>query len=263
MYGMAKAVSASVFAAVTIEEPPSLVMENRRQVRLVVVPSEEQVTESKVDSLQEDDNLLDDEVAENSAVLTVDQLALVAPKEEVASITQSASANQSSPTPVSQVPFYSQFTDISSTAWQKVGCGIASLAMLIDFYSEESISVDALLQRGITAGAYLDSAGWIHSGLINLASSYGLTGESRSLSGLSMDDAFAALEAELVDGPVMASVHYTFEPTNPIPHLVVINGVKDGMVFYNDPAESVGGGSLSIDKFQRAWKKRYIEIHPI
>lgn len=161
------------------------------------------------------------------------------------------------------VPFYSQFSDISSPSWQKVGCGIASLAMLISYYEDEPVSVNGLLEKGISAGAYLDSAGWIHSGLINLSHEYGLDGESRSLADLSMDDAFTALEKELKAGPVMASVHYTFEPTNPIPHLVVVNGVKDGQVFYNDPAEKVGGGSLSIDKFEKAWKKRYIAIRPI
>lgn len=166
-------------------------------------------------------------------------------------------------TKVFKVPFYSQFSDISAPAWQKVGCGIASLAMLISYYEDKPISVDGLLEKGISAGAYLDSAGWIHSGLINLSHAYGLDGESRSLADLSMDDALTALEKELKRGPVMASVHYTFEPTNPIPHLVVVNGVKDGKVFYNDPAESVGGGSLSIDKFQKAWKKRYIAIRPV
>lgn len=163
---------------------------------------------------------------------------------------------------VHSVPFYSQFSDITAPAWQKVGCGIASLAMLIEFHTEQKVSVDALLTRGINAGAYLDNAGWIHAGLINLSKTYGLTGESVSLSHLSMDEAFSKLQTVLERGPVMVSVHYTFEPTNPIPHLVVITGVKDGKVFYNDPAEAAAAGSLSIEKFERAWKKRYISIVP-
>lgn len=160
------------------------------------------------------------------------------------------------------VPFYSQFSDISKVGWQKVGCGIASLAMLIDFYSNEDVSVDGLLERGIASGAYLDNAGWIHSGLINLSKIYGLDGQSVSLADLNMTDAFGKFSKVVAEGPVMASVHYTFEPTNPIPHLVVITGVSDTEVFYNDPAEENGDGSLSIDKFQQAWKKRYIEIRP-
>jgi len=164
---------------------------------------------------------------------------------------------------VTVVPFYSQFNDISAPEWKKIGCGIASLAMLIEYYEPNSVTVDELLQRGIDSQAYLSDAGWTHSGLINLAHKYGLSGESHSLADSSMDDAFAVLKDELKEGPVMASVHYTFDPANPIPHLVVVNGVSDGKVYYNDPSESGGGGSISIAKFQSSWKKRYIDIRPI
>lgn len=166
-------------------------------------------------------------------------------------------------TSVYTVPFYSQFSDISSPNWQRVGCGIASLAMLIDFYSGDVEPVDELLNRGIKIGAFLTDAGWIHQGLINLAGKYNLSGDSISLSHLSLDSAFSEFETILKRGPVMASVHYTFDPTNPIPHLVVINGVKSGKVFYNDPAEEDGGGSISIEKFKESWKKRYIKIKPV
>ncbi len=166
-------------------------------------------------------------------------------------------------TDVHTVPFYSQFNDITSEGWKKVGCGIASLAMIIEFYEPGEINVDALLKEGISAGAYLDDAGWIHGGLISLSKKYGLNGESHDFRNSTMESAFSRLKTVLEDGPVMASVHYTFDPKNPIPHLVVVNGVSDGMVYYNDPAEKVGGNSISIDKFKSAWKKRYIEIHPV
>jgi predicted double-glycine peptidase len=58
----------------------------------------------------------------------------------------------------------------------------------------------------------------------------------------------------------MASVHYTFQKSNPIPHLVIINGIENEKVYYNDPAEKNGGGSISVTQFQSAWKKRYIEF---
>lgn len=161
------------------------------------------------------------------------------------------------------VPFFSQLTDISATKWKKVGCGVASLAMLIDFYKPKTVTVDELLERGIASGAYANDVGWSHAGLIALSQKYGLKGESHDLRGSSMEDAFAALKSELKTGPVMASVHYTFTPTNPIPHIVVVSGVSDGKVYYNDPAEKAGEGSISIAKFQSAWKKRYIDIRPV
>lgn len=176
------------------------------------------------------------------------------PKPEAKSIVKSAD------TATYTVPFYSQFADISAPEWRKIGCGIASLAMLIDFYSAEEITVDGLLSEGITANAYTGNAGWSHAGLIGLAKDHGLSGEAVYMSDLSMTAAFSNLEDALKDGPVMVSVHYTFKPTNPIPHLVIVTGVENGEVHYNDPAEKAGNGSISIQQFQSAWKKRYIAI---
>jgi hypothetical protein len=163
---------------------------------------------------------------------------------------------------VFSVPFYSQFADITSPTWKKVGCGIASLAMLIEFHTPGKLSsVDTLLEEGIDAKAYSD-AGWTYAGLIKISKKYGLFGETHDFGTSNMDTAFRAFEKALAKGPVMASVHYTFDPKNPIPHLVIITGVKEGMIHYNDPAEKKGGGSITITKFQNSWKKRYIEFYP-
>ena len=166
-------------------------------------------------------------------------------------------------TPRTDVPFFSQFTDISSKSWQKVGCGIASLAMLIEYYEPGSVEVETLLDEGIAARAFLPDAGWTHAGLIGLAKKYGLTGASHDLSGSSMSAAFSELTRVVEEGPVMVSVHYTFDPKNPIPHLVVVNDVVGDTVYYNDPAEPRGGGSIPATTFKSAWKKRYIRIAPI
>lgn len=163
---------------------------------------------------------------------------------------------------VANVPFYSQFADISSAKWQKVGCGIASIAMVIDYYSADPISVDTILSRGIASGAYDTNAGWSHQGLINLTKKYGLNGTTYDLSNLSSKAALAKLQTELKNGPVIVSVHYKFEPKNPIPHLVVIDGIRDGVVYYNDPAAKSGKKQISSSAFAKAWKQRFIVIRP-
>ena len=162
---------------------------------------------------------------------------------------------------IPDVPFYSQFRDIREAQWRKLSCGVASLAMVINFYKPGTVSPDTLLNQGIAAGAYIKDAGWSHWGLISLAKKYGLQGEPVDLSGLNSDVAFARLKKFLRKGPVIASVHYKFEPQNPIPHLVVINGVSGDTVFYNDPAAPSGGKSISAQNFLKAWKKRLISIH--
>lgn len=187
----------------------------------------------------------------------------IAPRTAHAATTPTAPPNSAVDDPGPHiVPFYSQFADISRPEWRKISCGIASIAMLIDFYTD-AVPADTLLAAGIARGAYIQNAGWSHQGLIDLAADYDLTGATVGLADRSMADAFAALEQAVAEGPVIASVHYTFTPTNPIPHLVVITGVSDGVVHYNDPAEETGGGTVSIEQFQSSWKKRYIEIRPV
>jgi hypothetical protein len=159
------------------------------------------------------------------------------------------------------VPFFSQFADITDPAWKKVACGVASLAMLVNYYQPKATNADEILRAGIAADAYTEQ-GWSHAGLIGLAAPYGLTGSSHSLAHETPADAFATLKNVVAEGPVMASVHYTFEPTNPIPHLVVITHIADGYVYYNDPAEARGNGFITAEKFQNAWKQRYIKIRP-
>ncbi len=171
-------------------------------------------------------------------------------------------ASLSAKTNVPSVPFYSQFRDIREVKWQKLGCGIADLAMLIEFYKPGTVSVNTLLKEGIEAGAFLDGAGWKHKDLALLARPYGLEGANYDLSQEDMDTAFAKFEEFLQEGPVIASVHYTFDPKNKIPHLAVINGIEGGTIYYNDPAETSGGKKISVSNFKKAWKKRFIVIRP-
>jgi predicted double-glycine peptidase len=178
----------------------------------------------------------------------------------VASIQQEAPVR----TPeIRTVPFYSQFTDVSAPEWKKVSCGIASLAMVMDYYGKKDTSVDSLLAEGIDAGAYLTSAGWTYAGLIGVSRQHAMDGESYDLAGVAMPTAFTSFEKTVQEGPTIASVHYTFEPTNPIPHLVVVTAIANGYVYYNDPADTAGGGKITIEKFQGAWKKRFIVIRPV
>jgi len=164
---------------------------------------------------------------------------------------------------VRRVPFYSQFADITSPVWQKRSCGIASAAMLIEHYKPEAVaSVDALLAEGRARGGYIDNVGWKHRTLVELAQIRGLYGRAYDFAQSSMSHAYNELVAALAEGPVMASVHYEFNPMSVIPHLVVITDVHDGRIYYNDPADTYGNRSLTVDAFQRAWKKRFIEVRP-
>lgn len=166
------------------------------------------------------------------------------------------------PPTVPQVPFYSQFSDITAPTWQKVGCGVTSLAMVIDYYMPDAVSVNTLLKQGIAAKAYLPSAGWTYAGLISLSKKYGLDGESYSLASLSSLSALEQFKTYVQSGPVIASIHYKFDPKSPIPHLVVIDAIVNDVVYYNDPAAKTGEKTISTSDFLKGWKKRFIVIRP-
>lgn len=140
---------------------------------------------------------------------------------------------------------------------------MASVAMVVDYYSTEPVSVNKMLTQAIASGAYLKDAGWTHKGLVQLAKKYGLDGNAYDLTNSSQKVAFDAFKAKLKDGPVIVSVHYKFDPKSTIPHLVVIDGIDKDFVYYNDPAASGGLKKISTADFLKAWKQRFIVIRPL
>jgi predicted double-glycine peptidase len=166
------------------------------------------------------------------------------------------------PQSISNVPFHSQLTEITSPKWRTQGCGITSLAMIVDFYKQEAVSVNTMLAQGIAAGAYINNVGWSYKGLIQVAKKYDLAGASYDLANSTMTKAFAEFKKSVESGPVIASVHYKMDPKSPLPHLVVIDGIDEGMVYYNDPAAKTGQKKISTADFMKAWKKRFIVIRP-
>ncbi len=134
--------------------------------------------------------------------------------------------------------------------------------MIIDYY-KPVVSVNTLLRQGIASGAYLPSAGWTYKGLISLSRKYGLDATSYDLGELDSKKAFAQFKKSLQEGPVIASVHYKFEPTNPIPHLVVINSLDGDTLTYNDPAAKTANAHISTKDFLKAWKKIFIVVRPV
>lgn len=167
------------------------------------------------------------------------------------------------PPNILNVPFHSQIQEIKSTVWQKQGCGVTSLAMVIDFYKPGQVSVNTLLGQGIASGAYLNNVGWTYNGLIHLAKKYNLDGKSYDFAGSTNTVAFTKFKNSLKDGPVIVSVHYKFDPKSPLPHLVVIDGISNGIIYYNDPAAKTGLKQISTADFLKGWKKRFIVIRPV
>ncbi len=142
------------------------------------------------------------------------------------------------------------------------GCGVTSLAMVVDFYTPGIISVNKMLGQGIALGAYINNVGWSYAGLIKLAQKYGLDGKSYDLSSSTSAVAFDQFKNSLASGPVIVSVHYKFDPKSPLPHLLVVDGISNDTIYYNDPAAKTGDQEISTADFLKGWKKRFIVVRP-
>jgi hypothetical protein len=173
------------------------------------------------------------------------------------------------------VPFTSQYSDLGHHEWRARGCGIASLHMMMRYWHaldgrNQLPTLDELLERGRAVGAYREGVGWTHAGLVSLAVAYGYNGFNadyapQSPTPKSADDAWQDLVSELERGPVMASVYAGLDATRGGGHIVVVTGVQDELVHFNDPeemSEREGLRILAADVFLRAFKQRYIVIRP-
>ncbi len=160
------------------------------------------------------------------------------------------------------VPFYSQFQDIPSVEWRSAGCGIASLAMEMEFFKPKNkVSVTKLLLQALDFGAYTADVGWKHKELAALAELYGLTGKNYDLIALNNQTAFDQFKDFLIGGPIIVSIHNKFNPKAALGHLVVVTGIEDGMIFYHDPAYgNKTERKISEKDFLRGWKKRFIVV---
>ena len=158
------------------------------------------------------------------------------------------------------VPFYSQFRDISIAKWKKLGCGVAGLAMLIEYQIGRPVSVMQLLFEGIAAGAFQNGVGWKHQALASLAENYGLNGRAYDLSTKNNRAALQELLGVLRDGPVLISIHHKFDPARTLGHLVAVTGFENDVFFYHDPEGPDQARVISTADFLKGWKKRFIAV---
>jgi len=161
-----------------------------------------------------------------------------------------------------EVPLYSQINDISSVEWKQKGCGVADLAMLIEFYKPKTTTVQKVLEAALASGAYEKNVGWKHEGLADLATNYDLSGRTYDFSKSDKNTALNQFKDIIKEGPAIASIHRGFDPKSSFGHLIVITGFDNDLVYYNDPGKHDGVRKVSITDFTNGWKKRLIVIRP-
>ncbi len=162
-----------------------------------------------------------------------------------------------------KVPKYSQHLHIKNKDWKTKTCGIAGLCMILEYF-DKKIPAEMLLNQGLKIKAYLPGIGWKHKGIVKLAKKFRLNGKNFDWAKLNTKTAFLKLKNYLKKYPILASIHLNFNPKNG-GHLVVITGISETKIFYNDPdskTEKQISKSIPIKKFLTGWKKRIIVIYP-
>lgn len=159
------------------------------------------------------------------------------------------------------LPRYSQLIEVHDHAWQRRACGIVALAMLMNTPPER---VDALIEEGVSIGAYQESVGWYHRGLARLAIAHGYEASNYDWSQLDTVAALECLTSTLHDGPVMASMLPTFSPSE-AGHLVVLVSLDQGEALVHDPYRPTHDAvryAVAQARFLEHWTRRIVVVRP-
>ncbi|MFZ2303452.1 MAG: C39 family peptidase [Minisyncoccia bacterium] len=168
------------------------------------------------------------------------------------------------------VPYYSQYLDVTDELWQPRACGVACLKMLLEALGEETPTLDEMIAQGCAIGAH-GEYGWKHDGLVALARQYGVKlsrnewrkSESKTHDELN-EEGINFLISELRAGrAVIVSAIKKFQEADKF-HMVVLTGFeeKDGVAigFYyhdSDTTQKGDGENLFVpmDIFRSKWRR--------
>ena len=171
------------------------------------------------------------------------------------------------------VPYYSQYLDVTNTMWQPRACGIACLKMILDTDYARSLTLDEMIDQGCAIGAH-GEYGWKHAGLVALARQYGTKlsraewrhGDTKSQDELN-EEGIQFLITHLRSGrPAIVSAIKKFQEADKF-HMMVLTGFeeKEGVVigfYYHDSDFQVRGEGenlfVSIDTFRSKWRRMAI-----
>lgn len=116
--------------------------------------------------------------------------------------------------------------------WSNRACGMAALRMILLAYGREAPALTELLKLGVKHEA-LTPRGWLHAGIADLATSFGVPGRAEPI-------AAEDLVARLTDAPLIISVTEQFpDDGRKGGHLVIARGYEEGpdpAVLIRDPS---------------------------
>lgn len=167
-----------------------------------------------------------------------------------------------------EIPFYSQFTDVTLEEWKERACAPTCLKMVLDFLdpARTVFTIDDLIKEGLGIGAYQDGIGWIHIGLVRLAHNHGFLGYNEEFRSLDkeVENQFIEKTIEKIKDkieaglPVIVSCAINWDEIHR-PHQVVIVGFDENGFYYHEPHKETKeeGANRFVDfqTFRTHWRK--------
>lgn len=162
------------------------------------------------------------------------------------------------------VPYFSQYLDVSGIEQQHRTCGMTCVYMVLKYFGAKTEPLDELIAIGEREGGY-GSSGWIHDYLVKVFQNHGFACERRE--GMSETDVELFRQAIKDDNPVIVSVERALFDRRDF-HMLVLTGIrenKEGRLegfFYHDPASTkrVEHRYVQLPAFYLSW--RHMAILP-
>ncbi|MFA6340721.1 MAG: C39 family peptidase [Candidatus Paceibacterota bacterium] len=164
------------------------------------------------------------------------------------------------------VPYYSQFIDVSDRYWMPRACLITCLKMVLNYYGKaEDVSIDDLIKKGQDIGGY-GKSGWFHDSIVALAKDLGL--EVHREEKIDTEEGLLHIKGSIdKNDPVIVSIVKDILGQKKF-HTVVITGYeeKDGKIsgfYFHDPESTSDERNreakfVDTDIFKSEWRRMAI-----
>jgi uncharacterized protein YvpB len=157
------------------------------------------------------------------------------------------------------VPYYSQYIDVTDPFWMLRACGVTCLKMIGEFHGKEVPDIVTLCNEARDRNGYHMANGWVHDYLVTEAQELGLQA-FRKEGMTTIEEIAASLEA---GNPVMVSVEKRILEQTRF-HIIVIVGHEGNTFFYHEPEstdkEKGKFRSCTQEEFKSYWRGKAIFI---
>ena len=146
------------------------------------------------------------------------------------------------------------------TGWEKKGCGIACIAMVLAA-AKKDFTLKELVEETLAIRGYIDGIGWKHATLARILTNRSIPSYTQEFTLPNKNTELFAygikkIQRHIADNPVIASVHRGFDPNTTATHLVVITEKTDNAFIIQDPDYELGSENMIVPytKFTKAWR---------